>query len=49
VLGPITAIPQGVTFSLNCQFIPQPTAPAAEGAAEAPAADTTPSATPAGT
>jgi len=49
VLGPITAIPQGVTFSLNCQFIPQPTAPTAEGAAEAPAADAAPAATPAGT
>ena len=49
VLGPITAIPQGVTFSLTCQFIPMPTAPAAEGAAEAPAADAAPAATPAGT
>ncbi|HKQ97955.1 MAG TPA: PilN domain-containing protein [Candidatus Polarisedimenticolia bacterium] len=49
VLGPITAIPQGVTFSLNCQFIPQPTAPTAEGATEAPAADAAPAATPAGT
>jgi type IV pilus assembly protein PilN len=50
VLGPITAIPQGVTFSLNCQFIPQPLAPTAEGATtEAPAADAAPAATPAGT
>jgi type IV pilus assembly protein PilN len=49
VLGPITAIPQGVTFSLNCQFIPQPTASAAEGEAVAPATDAAPAATPAGT
>jgi type IV pilus assembly protein PilN len=38
VLGPITAIPQGVTFSLSCQFIPQPAAPGAEPTAESPAA-----------
>jgi len=47
VLGPISAIPQGVTFSLSCQFNPQPMAPATEAPAEgAPA--TAPS-TPPGT
>jgi type IV pilus assembly protein PilN len=34
VLGPISAIPQGVTFSLTCQFIPQPTVPGPEAPAE---------------
>jgi type IV pilus assembly protein PilN len=38
VLGPITAIPQGVTFSMSCQFIPQPATPGAEPPADAPAA-----------
>jgi len=38
VLGPITAIPQGVTFSMSCQFIPQPATPGAETPAETPAA-----------
>ena len=46
VLGPITASPQGVTFSLSCQFNPQPVVPAAEapaeGAAPAPAPATPP-------
>lgn len=46
VLGPITAIPQGVTFSLSCQFNPQPVVPTAEapaeGAAPAPAPATPP-------
>jgi len=46
VMGPITAIPAGVSFSLTCQFVPQTAAapddtapaaaPAAEGAAQAP-------------
>jgi len=35
VLGPISSIPQGVTFSLTCHFIPQPTS-GAEAAATAP-------------
>ena len=38
VLGPITAIPQGVTFSMSCQFIPQPATPGAEAPAGPPAA-----------
>jgi len=38
VLGPIMAIPQGVTFSMSCQFIPQPATPGAENPAGAPAA-----------
>ena len=43
VMGPITAIPAGVSFSLTCQFVPQTTAAAPEEApapaapAEAPA------------
>jgi type IV pilus assembly protein PilN len=44
VMGPITAIPAGVSFSLTCQFVPQtaaapeeaPAAVPAEGAAQAP-------------
>lgn len=46
VMGPITAIPAGVSFSLTCQFVPQTTAAApeeapvpaapAEGPAQAP-------------
>jgi len=27
VLGPISSIPEGVTFSLTCRFLPQPAAP----------------------
>src|SRR5262249_13694869 len=42
VLGPISAIPQGVTFSLSCQFIPMPAAPAAEAPAESGATPPTP-------
>jgi len=45
VMGPISAIPAGVTFSLNCQFLPQPatssTEPPAEGT-PAPAPDAAP-------
>jgi type IV pilus assembly protein PilN len=56
-LGPITAIPQGVTFSMSCQFIPQPATPGVEAPAgtptdapagtptDAPAADGTAAAT----
>ena len=47
VLGPISAIPQGVTFSLSCQFNPQPMAPATEAPAEG--APATAPATPPGT
>ena len=32
VMGPITAIPAGVSFSLTCQFVPQTTAAAPEDA-----------------
>jgi len=50
VLGPITAIPQGVTFSMSCQFIPQPATPGAETPAETPAAgDAAAAAGPSGT
>lgn len=45
VMGPISAIPAGVTFSLSCQFLPQPAAPVAEVPAEgtpAPAPDAAP-------
>ncbi len=31
VLGPISSIPVGVTFSLTCQFLPQPGGPAGDG------------------
>ena len=48
VLGPITAIPQGVTFSLSCQFNPQPVVPTTEAPAEGAAPATAP-ATPPGT
>ena len=42
VLGPISSVPVGVTFSLSCQFLPQPGVqgsdqPAQEGAAVKPA------------
>jgi type IV pilus assembly protein PilN len=37
VMGPITAIPAGVSFSLTCQFVPQVAAPAEEAPAAAPA------------
>jgi type IV pilus assembly protein PilN len=47
VLGPISAIPQGVTFSLSCQFNPQPVAPTTEAPAEGTPA--TAPATPPGT
>lgn len=50
VLGPITAIPQGVTFSMSCQFIPQPATPGAEAPADTPAAgDAATAAGPSGT
>jgi Tfp pilus assembly protein PilN len=38
VMGPITAIPAGVSFSLTCQFTPQPQGTGDEAAAAAPAA-----------
>jgi type IV pilus assembly protein PilN len=47
VLGPISAIPQGVTFSLSCQFNPQPVVPTPEAPAEG--APATAPATPPGT
>ncbi len=31
VLGPITSVPVGVTFSLSCHFLPQPAGTAPEG------------------
>jgi type IV pilus assembly protein PilN len=34
VMGPISAIPAGVTFALNCQFLPQPAAPVQDAPAE---------------
>ena len=34
VLGTISSIPAGVTFSLNCQFLPQAGAPSTEAPAE---------------
>lgn len=52
VLGPITAIPQGVTFSMSCQFIPQPAMPGTEPSTATPPATgdaAAPPATPAGT
>ena len=36
VLGTITAIPVGVTFSVTCQFVPHPEAPAEANAASPP-------------
>ncbi|MFQ5878452.1 MAG: PilN domain-containing protein [Acidobacteriota bacterium] len=33
VLGPISAIPEGVTFSLTCQFMPQPIQTPGDGTA----------------
>lgn len=38
VLGTISSVPVGVTFSLSCHFLPQPVGTAPEGASEAPAA-----------
>jgi type IV pilus assembly protein PilN len=35
VLGPISSIPVGVTFSLTCQFLPQPTAQEAQASGDA--------------
>jgi type IV pilus assembly protein PilN len=51
VMGPITAIPAGVSFSLTCQFVPQTTAaaPADAPTAAAPAEGAAPAQTPPGT
>jgi len=38
VLGAISSVPVGVTFSLSCHFLPQPVGTAPESATEAPAA-----------
>ena len=40
VMGPISAIPAGVTFSLSCQFLPQPATPVTESPAEGTPAPT---------
>lgn len=37
VLGTISSVPVGVTFSLSCHFLPQPVGSASEGSPEAPA------------
>jgi type IV pilus assembly protein PilN len=43
VLGPISSIPVGVTFSLSCHFLPQPVVTTPEGQpAEAPAGNAAP-------
>jgi type IV pilus assembly protein PilN len=47
VMGPITAIPAGVSFSLTCQFTPQPQGTGDEAAAAAPAAPAAAGAAPA--
>jgi type IV pilus assembly protein PilN len=50
VMGPITAIPAGVSFSLTCQFVPQTTAAApADAPPAAPAEGAAPAQTPPGT
>ena len=36
-MGPITAIPAGVSFSLTCQFVPQTAAAPEEAPAAVPA------------
>jgi len=46
VMGPISSIPAGVTFSLNCQFLPQPAAPVTEPPAETPPSAPAPDAAP---
>lgn len=50
VMGPITAIPAGVSFSLTCTFVPQTTAAAPEDAPTAvPTEGAAPAQTPPGT